>query len=94
MPDVIHDPETDWCACEPDGTSRCSYRLLADCVGDALNPPDGDEGEVSLLMTAVEQIATYVRGLPCACTLMMLADGEPCRRCGALGQLGGKPVQR
>jgi hypothetical protein len=32
--DVIHDPATDWCACEPNGPKRCSYRMLADAVID------------------------------------------------------------
>ena len=85
MPDVIHDPETDWCACEPNGDARCDYRTLADAVIETLNPPDGDEAEVSLCITAVERIGAYVQSLPCTCV------DEPCGRCAALGQWTGRP---
>jgi hypothetical protein len=84
MPDVIHDPKTDCCACPPGGVYRCDYRLLADAVEEHLNPPDGDEAEVSLCMNAVEQIADFVRSLPCTCAPGY--DDEPCGRCRALGQ--------
>lgn len=83
MADVIHDPETDWCACTPDGTSRCGYRLLADAVCEHLNPRDGDEAEVSLCMDSVKRAADYIRSLPCMCEP---GGDEPCGRCAALGQ--------
>ena len=81
------------CNCEPYSASRCEYRLLADCVIEQLNPPDGEDAEVSICMDAVERIVTYVTGQPCACA------GDParygvCPRCRALGQNAGKPVQR
>ena len=57
VPDVIHDPVTDWCACEPLGDDRCDYRMLADAVIQHLNPRDGEEAEVSLLIDAVKAAA-------------------------------------
>ncbi len=92
MPDVIHDPATDWCACEPNGTDRCGYRMLADAVIEYLNPPDGDDAEVAICISAVETIASYVASLPCACTPGY--DGEPCRRCAALGMRHNSPEVR
>jgi hypothetical protein len=94
MPDVVHDPDTDWCACEPYSLRRCEYRMLADAVGDAFNPPDGDEGEVSILITAIENAAAYIAGQPCACTPEGIADQMPCPRCFATGRLGDKEMQR
>lgn len=91
---VVHDPNTDWCACEPDGADRCEYRLLADKVGDLLNPPDDDEAEVSLLMTAIERAAAYINAQPCTCTPGDIADRMPCPRCGAFGRLGDKVLSR
>jgi hypothetical protein len=88
MSDVIHDPETDWCACEPNGANRCDYRMLADTVIEKLNPRDGDEAEVALCIAAVERIAAYVKSVPCICELSR--DGEPCGRCAALGQWHGE----
>lgn len=57
MPDVTHDPATDWCACEPEGPDRCDYRLLADAVIASLDVRDGDEAEVALCIEAVERAA-------------------------------------
>lgn len=92
MPDVIHDPRTDWCACEPNGMNRCGYRMLADAVIEHLNPPDGDEAEVAICIIAVEQIAAFVQSVPCWC--LSGNDVGPCERCEALGQRHGKPVGR
>jgi hypothetical protein len=89
MPDVIHDPQTDWCACEPEGYWRCDYRLLADSVIDKLNPRDGDEAEVALCIAAVDRIAAYVTSLPCTCKPG--PEDGPCGRCAALGQWDGEP---
>ena len=89
--DVIHDPRTDWCACEPNGADRCDYRMLADKVIERLNPPDSDEAEVALLMHALDVAADYITDQPCFC------DQEPdlpCFRCSALGQRHREPVQR
>ena len=94
MSDVIHDPQTDWCACEPNGPDRCDYRLLADTVIEQLNPPDGDEAEVSLCISTIEQIAAYVRSLPCTCLPRTSDATEPCGRCFALGQWHGKVMER
>jgi hypothetical protein len=92
MTDVIHDPRTDWCACEPGGTDLCAYRMLADTVVERLNPRDGDEAEVSLCMAAVENAAAFIEAQPCYC----LADYPdiPCPRCRVLGQWRGKPVDQ
>lgn len=79
MPDVIHDPATDWCACLPEGDVRCGYRLLADAV-------------IGICISAVAAVADYVRSLPCTCAPG--CDDEPCGRCAALGQRHGTPVQR
>ena len=87
--DVIHDPATDWCACTPEGDERCDYRLLADAVIARLNPRDGDEAEVALLIAAIARITAYVKSIPCICELSR--DGEPCGRCAALGQWRGEP---
>jgi hypothetical protein len=65
------------------------YRLLADAVIARLNPRDGDEAEVSLLIAAVARIAAYVQSLPCTCKPGPY-DG-PCGRCAALGQWNGEP---
>jgi hypothetical protein len=92
MADVIHDPRTDACACEPLGDVVCDYRLLADGVIEHLNPRDGDEAEVYLLREAVEQVAGYVESLPCTCKPGY--DDEPCGRCAAIGQWHGKPRER
>ena len=91
MPDVIHDPRTDWCACEPNGANRCDYRMLADMVIERLNPPDGDAAEVDICESAIAKIANYVDSLPCTCTP---GDDEPCGRCAALGQRHRGPVGR
>jgi len=88
--DVIHDPATDWCACEPNGDEVCDYRLLADAVIARLNPRDGDEAEVALLIAAVARITAYVKSLPCTCKPG--AENGPCGRCAALGQWEGEPV--
>ena len=84
LTDVIHDPRTDWCACEPYGDDRCGYRMLADTVITRLNPADRDRDEASLCIEAVEYIAAYVESLPCTCA--QADDGQPCGRCTALGQ--------
>ena len=62
--DVVHDPVTDWCACTPEGDERCDYRMLADAVIARLNPRDGDEAEVALLIAAVARITAYVKSPP------------------------------
>lgn len=63
MTDVIHDPRTDWCACEPNGADRCEYRMLADAVIEHLDPRDGDEAEVALCITAVEDAAATLKAV-------------------------------
>lgn len=94
MPDVIHDPETDWCACEPDSAKRCDYRVLADKIAEELNPPGGDEAEVQICFNAIEDAATFIANQPCTCTVGMVEDGSPCPRCAVLGRLGDVAVQR
>jgi hypothetical protein len=92
----VHDPMTD-CNCEPGDALNvgvCEFRMLADSVGDAFNPPGDDVAEVAILITAVERIAAFVRELPCRCTPEMAMGADPCDRCRVIGQLGGKPVQR
>ena len=91
--DVVHDPATDWCACTPEGDERCDYRLLADAVIARLNPRDGDEAEVSLLIAAIGIIADFAESLPCDC-MPDIYDRPPCDRCRALGQRNGEPVDR
>ena len=61
MPDIIHDPKTDWCACEPHGDDRCSYRLLADTVDEQFSPKDADEAEEAIYIGAVERAAAFIR---------------------------------
>jgi hypothetical protein len=63
--------------------------LLADAVIARLNPRDGDEAEVSLLIAAIARITAYVQSIPCICELS--PDGEPCGRCAALNQWNGEP---
>jgi hypothetical protein len=89
MSDVIHDPRTDWCACEPDGYDRCGYRMLADKAIEQLNPPDGDAAEVSLCMDAIDRAAAYIKAQPCYCVAGY--DDAPCGRCAALGEWHGEP---
>jgi hypothetical protein len=92
MPDVIHDPETDWCACESHGPARCDFRLLADTIIDQLNPPDGDDAEVAICMRAIARVAEFARSQPCTCPRRPAAD--PCDRCAVLGQYQGQAVDR
>ena len=89
--DVIHDPRTDWCACEPNAVNRCDYRMLADKVIERFNPPDIDEAEVAILMQALDVAADFITDRECFC------DQEPdlpCWRCSALGQRNREPVTR
>lgn len=92
MPDVIHDPRTDWCACEPNGTDRCEYRILADAIDGNFGVQDSDEAEVALLITTIERAATLIRSLPCTCEPGF--GDEPCQRCRLMGQWHGEPWQR
>ena len=89
---VIHDPDTDWCACEPDGDRRCDYRMLADAVIRVFNPPDGDEAEVGICITAVEAAYDYIGGQPCTC--VGNHEDEVCIRCSVLGERQGRLVDR
>jgi len=91
MTDVTHDPQTDWCACEPNAVNRCDYRMLADKVIERFNPPDIDEAEVAILMQALDVAADFITDRECFC------DREPdlpCWRCSALGQRNREPVAR
>jgi hypothetical protein len=72
--------------------NRCGYRLLADAVIEQLNPPDGDEAEVGICITAIEGIAAYVASLPCTCKPG--PEDGPCGRCNALGQWCEQGVSR
>lgn len=94
MTDVVHDPATDWCACEPESDKRCGYRILADKVVEELNPPDGEEAELSICFNAIEDAATFIANQPCTCTVGMVQDHDPCPRCAVLGRLGDVAVQR
>lgn len=91
MPDVIHDPNTDWCACEPNSMDRCDYRLLADTVIEHLNPRGDDIAEVAICITAIERIAAFVATLICSCA--RIEDQEPCPRCAVLGQRNMRQVE-
>lgn len=91
--DIIHDPRTDWCACEPYGEDRCGYRMLADAVIEKLNPPDVDAGEVGICISAIADIAAYVARLPCLC-IPGDDDAGPCGRCAVLGQWHMQGVSR
>lgn len=91
-----HDPDV-LCDCEPDGLNgrlTCEYRMLADSVGNQFNPPDGDEAEVALLMTAIEQAKAYIESQPCTCTPADVDDWEPCPRCRAIGRMGNEVMSR
>lgn len=94
MSDVIHDPRTDWCACEPNSMDRCGYRLLADAVIEAFNPRDGDEAEAALCMEAIETARSYIESQDCTCTPVSAAGGLACSRCHALGQISAEAVER
>jgi hypothetical protein len=93
MPDVIHDPETDWCACKPQGDVVCDYRLLADKVIELFNPADDDGAEVAVLITAVERVAGFIRA-HVGCTCLVSLPDYTCPRCLVLGEQHGKPAQR
>lgn len=87
MPDVVHDPATDWCACEPDGPDRCGYRLLADTVIAKLGVDDGDAAEVALCMDAVERAADFIRAQPCHCWVAFNGNVlHLCVRCSIVGR--------
>jgi hypothetical protein len=92
MTDATHDPRTDWCACEPNSMDRCDYRMLADAVIEHLNPPDGDEAEVAICISAIQDIAGFAASLICSCA--RIEDGGRCPRCAVLGQHQGKRVDR
>lgn len=82
------------CNCEPGGVDRCEYRILADAVAEAFNPPGDDEAEVAILARAVGEARDFVGSLPCEC---IAPDADPsltCRRCQVLGRAGGEPVGR
>ncbi len=92
-----HDPSID-CDCGPDyppGTvQRCEYAQLADAVIDAFNPAGDDIAQVAICIGAVTVARDALAGMRCRCTPATVADQEPCSRCEALGQLGGKAVPR
>lgn len=88
-----HDPAVN-CNCESGADPRCEYRFLADAVIDAFNPADGDEAEVAICVAAVRQARDALKAIPCSCTPEMIEDWDQCARCAALGQRGGKAVQR
>jgi hypothetical protein len=91
-----HDPD-ELCTCEPGDLRHegiCEYRMLADTVGNLLNPPDADEAEVSILMTAVERAKAYIESQPCICTPEGIEDQMPCPRCAAIGRLGNEVLAR
>lgn len=95
-PWLAHDPRGE-CTCHPGdlmGEGICEYRMLADAVGEAFNPPDIDEAEVAILIGAVQRAREVLAAVRCACTPLMLEQGNPCRRCVALGEFDGKPAQR
>lgn len=43
------------CSCEPGDIDLCEYRMLADAIETAFRVRDGDEAEVALLITAIEE---------------------------------------
>jgi hypothetical protein len=93
----VHDPMTD-CTCEPgdilSAAGICEYRMLGDAIDEAFNPPGDDVAEVAILIVAVDLARKTLEAVPCSCTEEMIADWDQCARCAALGQRGGKPVQR
>ena len=90
-PRPAHDPAGD-CTCEPNAGDRCEYRLLADEILEALNPPGDDVAEVAVLISAVKHAAAVIGRLPCECGYG--PDGATCGRCSALGQHNGITVAR
>jgi hypothetical protein len=93
MPEVIHDPATDWCACEPNSDDRCGYRLLADEVIELFNPRDDDAAEVGICIDALGAAAEYIAAQPCTCP----SDPDwwgACQRCQVLGRKADKPIER
>jgi hypothetical protein len=69
-----------------------AYRFLADKVIELFNPRDGEEAEESILADHLEMVATFVADK--ACTCWGRKDGDPCRRCAALGQVAGVREER
>jgi hypothetical protein len=90
-PRSFHDPAGD-CTCGPNAEDRCEYRLLADEILEALNPPGDDVAEVAILISAVKHAAAAIERQPCECGYG--PDGATCGRCSALGQHNGIAVAR
>lgn len=57
---VVHNPDAN-CDCQPDGSNRCEYRMLADAVVEHLPTRDGDEAEVALCVQAVQRVGDALR---------------------------------
>lgn len=89
-PRPVHDPAGD-CTCGPNGGDRCEYRILADEILEAFNPPGDDVAEVAILISAVKRAAGVIERLPCECGHG--PAGAMCRRCSALGQHHGVPPE-
>ncbi len=59
---------------------------------ELFNPRDGEEAEEAILSDHLEMVATFVADK--ACTCWGRKDGDPCRRCAALGQAAGVREER
>lgn len=78
-----------------DEDDNTEYELLRDAVIEHLNPPDDDAAEVSILIDAIEQAASYIESQPCTCTPEQIDEyGEACARCTALGRVGDERAER
>jgi hypothetical protein len=67
---------------------------FAAAIDFAFNPADNDGSQESLLIGAMLAAAAWIEQQPCACTPEMVEDWDACGRCGALGRLGDRRLER
>ena len=78
----------------PDYDAARDYEALRDHVIKVLNPPDGDDGEVFIMMTAIDGAVRFIEQQMCHCTPARVEDYNPCPRCAVLGRLGDVRINR
>ena len=86
---------------ERDDPDAAAYRTVADAAIEALNPPDDDASEESIIVQCIEHATAFIVGLPCTCALRpdcsrdeRYYDHEACDRCRVLGRWHDRRVER
>lgn len=76
---------------------REDYEAIRDAVIDALNPRDGDDGEVFIMVEAIKGAAAFIESVPCTCPPDAGDpewESDPCARCQALGRARDQVIDR